>query len=134
MMKAKWYRNPPEKDQDKPQGTGEIIHFGLLERTGEGIVVLVDDEGNLVEKPFSLVRIVVNPELQRLQRKQQEEVDQEYIAWHSNTPPEPDEPKQVYNINNQAEPSKPKQAEPDNKAKPTPKAFSNKTISPTKQK
>ena len=58
MMKAKWYRNPPEKDQDKPQGTGEVIHFGLLERTGEGIVVLVDDEGNLVEKPFSLVRII----------------------------------------------------------------------------
>ena len=119
MMKAKWYRNPPEKDQDKPQGTGEIIHFGLLERTGEGIVVLVDDEGNLVEKPFSLVRIVVNPELKRLQRKQQEEVDQEYIAWHSNTPPEPDKPVQ-------AEPDKPVQAEP--------KAFSNKTVSPTKQK
>jgi hypothetical protein len=58
MMKAKWYRNPPEKDQDKPQGTGEIIHFGLLERTGEGVVVIVDDEGNIVEKPFSLVRII----------------------------------------------------------------------------
>jgi len=58
MMKAKWYRNPPEKDQDKPQGTGEVIHFGLLERTGEGVVVLIDDEGNIVEKPFSLVRII----------------------------------------------------------------------------
>ena len=57
-MKAKWYRNPPEKDQDKPQGIGEIIHFGLLERTGEGVVVIVDDEGNIVEKPFSLVRII----------------------------------------------------------------------------
>ena len=113
MMKAKWYRNPPEKDQDKPQGTGEIIHFGLLERTGEGIVVLVDDEGNLVEKPFSLVRIVVNPELQRLQRKQQEEVDQEYIAWHSDTSPKP-EP---------AEPDKPKRAEL--------KAFVAKDIAPT---
>ena len=61
MMKAKWYRNPPEKDQDKPQGTGEIIHFGLLERTGEGVVVIVDDEGNIVEKPFSLVRVIVEP-------------------------------------------------------------------------
>jgi len=78
MMKAKWYRNPPEKDQDKPQGTGDLIHFGLLERTGEGIAVIVDDLGNLVEKPFSLVRIVVNPEQA--------------------------EPKQVYNTNNQAEP------------------------------
>ena len=57
-MIAKWYRNPPEKDQDKPQGTGEVIHFGLLERTGEGVVVLIDDEGNIVEKPFSLVRII----------------------------------------------------------------------------
>jgi hypothetical protein len=63
-MRAKWYRNPPEKDQDKPQGEGEIIHFGLLERSGEGIAVIVDDEGNIVEKPFSLVRIVtLKPEL-----------------------------------------------------------------------
>jgi len=63
-MKAKWYRNPPEKDQDKPQGTGEVIHFGLLERTGEGVVVIVDDEGNLVEKPFSLVRIIKDKPVQ----------------------------------------------------------------------
>jgi len=61
MMKAKWYRNPPEKDQDKPAGRGEIIHFGLLERAGEGIAVIVDSEGNLIEKPFSLVRVVVEP-------------------------------------------------------------------------
>ena len=64
MMKAKWYRNPPEKDQDKPQGTGEVIHFGLLERTGEGVVVLIDDEGNIVEKPFSLVRIIKDKPVQ----------------------------------------------------------------------
>ena len=63
-MKAKWYRNPPEKDQDKPQGTGEVIHFGLLERTGEGVVVLIDDEGNIVEKPFSLVRIIKDKPVQ----------------------------------------------------------------------
>ena len=122
MMKAKWYRNPPEKDQDKPQGTGEIIHFGLLERTGEGIVVLVDDEGNLVEKPFSLVRIVVNPELQRLQRKQQEEVDQEYINHYSNTPAEPD---------HKAHSDKPEPGHKAHSDKPEPKAFVAKATAPT---
>lgn len=64
-MRAKWYRNSPEKDQDKPQGVGDIIHFGLLERTGEGIAVIVDDAGNIVEKPFSIVRVIVdNPQVQ----------------------------------------------------------------------
>jgi len=80
MMKAKWYRNPPEKDQDKPQGTGEIIHFGLLERTGEGIAVIVDSEGNLIEKPFSLVRIIVNPEVRAIENRLQEEAEPTPVA------------------------------------------------------
>jgi len=79
-MKAKWYRNPPEKDQDKPQGTGEIIHFGLLERTGEGIAVIVDSEGNLIEKPFSLVRIIVNPEVRAIENRLQEEAEPTPVA------------------------------------------------------
>ena len=88
-MKAKWYRNPPEKDQDKPQGTGEIIHFGLLERTGEGVVVIVNDEGNLVEKPFSLVRIIVNPEVRAIENRLQEEAEQKYILENTKQLPEP---------------------------------------------
>jgi len=58
MMKANWYRNASEKDQDKVHGTGEVVHFGLLERTGEGIAVIADAKGNIHEKPFSLVRLV----------------------------------------------------------------------------
>lgn len=86
-MEAKWYRNEPEKEQDKPQGEGKIIHFGLLEQTNEGIAVIVDDKGNIHEKPFSLVRIVVNPEVRAIEKRLQEDAEQEYIIENTSHVP-----------------------------------------------
>jgi len=59
IMKANWYRNASEKDQDKVHGTGEVLKFQIMERSPEGVAILLDDKGNLVTKPMSLVRVIV---------------------------------------------------------------------------
>ena len=57
MTQVKWYRNASEKDLDQPRGEGELVHIGLLERAGEAIAVIIDSNGNFIEKQVSLVKV-----------------------------------------------------------------------------
>lgn len=52
-----WYRNAPDKDADKPLGSGECVYLSLMERAAEGVCVIVDEHGNIHEKVLSLVKV-----------------------------------------------------------------------------
>lgn len=60
-MLVNWYRNASEKDQGIAHGTGEIAHLGWMERTAQGMAIIVDDKGNFVEKELSLIKIAEVP-------------------------------------------------------------------------
>lgn len=55
-MQVNWHRNASEKDNNKPHGTGELLEVLFPAQASESIAIIVDGEGNFVEKPLSLIK------------------------------------------------------------------------------
>ena len=55
-MQVNWYRNASEKDANKPHGTGELLEVLHPAQASESIAIIVDTEGNFVEKLLSLIK------------------------------------------------------------------------------
>ena len=80
-MLVNWFRNASEKDNKIVRGTGEIAHLGWMERTAEGMAIIVDSEGNFVEKNLSLIQLAEVPEDQTAEfDKMIEEADSTIVA------------------------------------------------------
>lgn len=58
LERVKWFRNAPEKDQDKQQGIGTLVQLNVLEKLPEAMALILDDDGNFVEKQISLIQVV----------------------------------------------------------------------------
>jgi len=61
MERVKWYRNASEKDKDNEHGKGQIVAISPMQNNGGGSAVIVDDEGNFVEKDLSLIKVDKEP-------------------------------------------------------------------------
>lgn len=61
MEKVKWYRNSSEKDQDKPKGKGTIVAVKPMHNNSGGSAVIVDEDGNFIEKELSLIKVDKEP-------------------------------------------------------------------------
>lgn len=55
--RVKWYRNASEKDQDKIHGKGVLVAIMPRQNNSGGSAVIVDDDGNFVEKDLSLIKV-----------------------------------------------------------------------------
>lgn len=55
-MQVNWYRNASGKDNGNAHGTGNLLEVLFPAQASESIAIIVDTEGNLVEKNLSLVK------------------------------------------------------------------------------
>lgn len=63
MERVKWYRNASEKDQDNVKGRGTLMAIMPMQNNSGGSAVIADDEGNIVEKELSLIKIDKEPQI-----------------------------------------------------------------------